>query len=80
MDAIKLNCGIRKAREEKTLRSSLVAGAWSVFCYSCTPTFFSSGSILTWRVVERFFVELFGFLFDNTSWCYLRFVSLFPTL
>ena len=80
MDAIKLNCGIRKAREEKTLRSSLVAGAWSVFCYSCTPTFFSSGSILTWRVVERFFVELFGFLFDNTSWCYFVFASLFPTL
>ena len=28
---------------------------------------FTSGSISTWRVVERFFIEYFGFLFDNTS-------------
>ena len=27
-DAIVLNCGIRKVREDKTLRSLLVAGAW----------------------------------------------------
>ena len=27
-DAIELNCGIRKAREDKTLLSPLVAGAW----------------------------------------------------
>ena len=25
-----------------------------------------------------FFAEYFGFLFDNTSWCYLTFASLFP--
>ena len=24
-----------------------------------------------WRATERFFTEFFGFLFDNTSWCYL---------
>ena len=24
-----------------------------------------------WRMAERFFVEFFGFLFDNTSQCYL---------
>ena len=31
-----------------------------------------------WRAVERFFAEFFSFLFDNTSWCYLVVVSLFP--
>ena len=50
--------------------------AQRVFCYSCTPTLFSSGSISTWRVVERFFTEFFGFFFNNTS-RYLVFVSLF---
>ena len=72
-----------------TPRSQLVAGAWRtqvhlvdqawrVFCYSCNPTLFSSGLISTWRVTERFFAEFFGFLFDNMSWCYLVFASLFP--
>ena len=28
MDAIGLNCGIQKVREDKTLRSPLVVGAW----------------------------------------------------
>ena len=28
--------------------------------------------------MERFFAEFFDFLFDNTSWCYFVFVSLFP--
>ena len=41
---------------------------------------FTIGSISTWRVTERFFTEFFGFLFDNTSWCYLVFASFFPTL
>ena len=47
---------IRRAREDKVLLSQLVAEAWNaqvhwvdeawrVFCYSCTPTLFSSGSI-----------------------------------
>ena len=64
-------CGIQIASEDKTPRSPLVVGAWRaqvhwvdqvwrVFCYSCTPTLFSSGSISTW--------------------CYLVFASLFPTL
>ena len=46
-------CGIRRAREDKVSLSQLVAGAqraqvhwidqaWRVFCYSCTPTLFSS--------------------------------------
>ena len=79
---------IWKASEDMTLRSPLVAGAWRaqvhwvdqawrVFCYSCTPTLFSSGLILTWRVTERFFARFFGFLFDNTSWHYLVVASLF---
>ena len=42
--------------------------------------FYSSGSISTWKVVVRFFAKFFGFLFDNMSWCYLVFASLFPTL
>ena len=65
-NAIGLNCGIRKAREDKVPKSQLVVGAWKaqvhkvdyawkVFCYLCTSNLFSSGSILTWRVAERFF-------------------------
>ena len=72
-----------------TPRSPLVAGAWRaqvhwvnqawrVFCYSCTPTLFSSGSISTWRVAERIFDEFFGFLFGNMSWCYFVVASFFP--
>ena len=38
----------------------------------------SSGSIIAWKVAERFFAEFFNFLFDNTSACYLVFASLFP--
>ena len=81
-------CGIQKAREDMTLRILLVAGAWRAqvhwvdqawraFCYSCTPTLFSSESILTQRVVERFFTEFFGFLFNNTFWCYFVVASFF---
>ena len=33
-----------------------------------------------WRARERFFAEFFGFLFDNTSACYLVFAFFFPTL
>ena len=51
-----------------------------VLLYSYTPILFSSGSISTWRATERFFAKFFGFLFDNTSQCYLVFASLFPTL
>ena len=54
--------------------------AWKVFYYSCISTLFTSGSILTWRVAKRFFAKFFGFLFDNTTWCYLVFEFLFPTL
>ena len=90
-DAIGLNCEIRKSREDKALRSQLEAGVWRVqvhgvdetwrvFCYLCTPTLFSSGSILTLRVADRLFAKFFGFLFDNMSWCYLVFSFLFPTL
>ena len=42
------------------------------------PNRFSSGSFTAWRAVERFFAEFFGFLFDNTSLCYLCVASLFP--
>jgi len=34
----------------------------------------------TWRTVEKFFTKFFGFLFDNTSRCYLMFAFFFPTL
>ena len=78
VDAIGLNCGIQKASEDMTPRSPLIARAWRaqvhgvdlawrVFCYSYTPTLFTSRSISTWRVAERFFAKFFGFLFDNTS-------------
>ena len=45
--------------------------------------FVYSNFILQWidyrlEATERFFVEFFGFLFDNTSWCYLVVASLFP--
>ena len=39
---------------------------------------YSNLSILTWRVAEKFFVKFFNFLFDNTSWFYFVFASLFP--
>ena len=82
--------GSEKAREDKVPRSQLIAGAWNAqvhwvnqawrtFCFSCTPTLFSSGSITAWRAMKRFFVEFFSFFFDNISRCYLVFVSLFPS-
>ena len=40
-------------------------------CYSCILTLFSSGLLVAWRALERFFAEYFGFLFDNTSPCYV---------
>ena len=83
--------GFRKASEDMTPRSPLVARAWKaqvhevdevwrVFCYLCTLILFTSELISTWRVAERFFIEFFGFLFDNTSWCYRVFAFLFLTL
>ena len=42
-----------------------------VFSYSCIPTSFSSGLLTAWKATERFYVEDFGFLFDNTSLCCL---------
>ena len=50
------------------------------FCYSCTPTYSLMDRFTALRVVVRFFVEFFGFLFDNTSACYLVFAFFFPTL
>ena len=90
-DAIGLNCGIWKGREDKAPRSQLVVGAWRaqvhgvdkawrVICYLYTSTLFSSGSLSTWRVAEKFSVKFFNFLFNNASRCYLMFASLFPTL
>ena len=42
------------------------------------PNLLSSGSIYRLEGGERFFVEFFGFLFDNTSPCFLVFTFLFP--
>ena len=44
------------------------------------PNRLSSGSIIAWRAVERFYAEYFSFLFDNTSAYYLVFAFFFPTL
>ena len=41
--------------------------AWRVFYCSCIPTTLFSGLFTAWRQAERFYVEGFGFLFDNTS-------------
>ena len=49
-------------------------------CYSCTPTYSLVDQFIAWRTVERFFAELFSFLFDNTSVCYLVFAFFFSTL
>ena len=59
--------------EQEAWRAQLhwVDQAWRVFCCSCIPTLFFSGLLIAWRVVERFYVENFGFLFDNTSLCCL---------
>ena len=35
---------------------------------------------IAWKAAERFYVEYFGFLFDNTSACYIVFAFFFPTL
>ena len=91
VDGIGLTCEIQKVRECKALPSQLVAGAWKaqvhevgyawrVFCYSCTPTHSLADRFTSWRAAERFFIEFFGFLFDNTSACYLVFAFFFPTL
>ena len=86
-DAIRLNCGIQKANEDKTSRSPLVVGAWRVFCYLCTLTY-SLEDRFRFRGSQRgfllsslvFSLITRGFLFDNTFWCYLVFASLFSTL
>ena len=71
--------GFVKSVSSRSLKSKVhgLNQAWRVFCYSCTLTLFSSGSITTWRATVRFFAEFFGFLFDNTSWCYLVVASPF---
>ena len=68
--------GSRSLEESSTLSNQV----WSVFCYICTSTLFSSKSIAAQRVTERFFAEFFSFLFDNTSRYYFVFAFLFPTL
>ena len=51
-----------------------------VYCYSCISIDFLADHFTAWRAVERFFAEFFGFLFNNTCWCYLVFASLYPLL
>ena len=80
---------IRRAREDKVSSSQLVAGAWRaqvhgvdyawrVFCYSCTPTHSLVDRFTVWNAAKRFFAKFFGFLFNNTSVCYLVFAFFFP--
>ena len=40
----------------------------------------SSDRFTAWRAAEKFFAEFFGFLFDNTSRCYLVFAFSLPLL
>ena len=54
--------------------------AWRAFFYSCIPTSFSSELLTAWRAVESFFAKYFGFLFNNTSLCYLCVCILLPLL
>ena len=56
------NSRIWEARKE----IGLAQPRWSS---SYIPTTFSSGLLTTWRAAERFYVEGFGFLFDNTLLC-----------
>ena len=42
------------------------------------PNYIFSGLLTAWRETERFYVEGFGFLFDNTSSVVLVFASSFP--
>ena len=90
VNAIGLNCKIRKARRQDSekfvgSRGLMGSSTWGrlglegLLLFVCS-NLFSNGLISTRKVAERFFVEFFGFLFDNTSWRYLVFASLFPTL
>ena len=60
------------------MEGSCTLGRLGLEGLSYASTLLSSGSITTWRAAKRFFAEFFGFLFNNTSWCYLVFASLFP--
>ena len=40
----------------------------------------SSDRFTAWRAAEKFFAQFFGFLFDNTSRCYLVFAFSLPLL
>ena len=68
---------LEKSVGSRSLEDSSILGrlGFLLFVYS---NLFTSGSISTWRVAEKFFTEFFGFLFDNTFWCYLVFASLLP--
>ena len=84
-------CRIQRARQDTVSRSLVGVGVWraqvqmvdQAWRVSCLPMYhnqLSSESITAWRVAEKFFVEFFGFLFDNTSACYLVFAFFFPTI
>ena len=59
--------------EQEGWRAQLywVDQAWRIFCYLCIPTLFSNGLLTAWRAAERFLIENFCFLLDNTSMCCL---------
>ena len=91
VDAIGLNCGIwespRRQGSEKLVGSRSLEGSstWCKLSLEGLLLFVSSTYSLVdrftaWRAVERFFAEFFGFLFNNTSACYLVSVFFFPTL
>ena len=69
-----------KLKKKQVRRNLVGVGGWRaqvhqvdqtlrVFCCSCIPTCFFSGLLTAWKATERFYIEGFGFLFDNTSLC-----------
>ena len=54
--------------------------AWRVSCYLCIPIDCLMDRFTAWRAAKKFYAEHFGFLFKNTSACYLVFAFFFPTL
>ena len=77
-DAIELNCGIWKAKEDKTPKSPLVVGGWRAEVYGLIRLRgpFVIRVLQFYSLVNRFrlggswrgfLLNFFGFLFDNTS-------------
>ena len=78
-------CEIRKTKENmvrlnlvgaKSLEGLGALGRLGLEGLLLFPTDFLVDHFTTWMAVERFFTEIFDFLFNNTCQCYLVFASL----